>query len=79
MKYIGEEFNGHTGKTVGGYDGVHGCFSFRDRNGGDTSMLNFAQAFNLQGLILSSFYLFNLFTSLLPSFSTIFILPILLK
>ncbi|XP_070040224.1 uncharacterized protein [Nicotiana tomentosiformis] len=31
----------------GGYDDVHGGFGFGDRNGGGTSLLDFAKAFDL--------------------------------
>ncbi|XP_016466340.1 uncharacterized protein LOC107789089 [Nicotiana tabacum] len=45
--FIGGDFNGHIGATSEGYDDVHGGFSFGDRNGGGTSQLEFARAFNL--------------------------------
>ncbi|XP_070017570.1 uncharacterized protein [Nicotiana sylvestris] len=32
-------FNGHIGRSLGGYDGVHSGFSFGDRNGGCTSLM----------------------------------------
>nr|XP_016440857.1 PREDICTED: craniofacial development protein 2-like [Nicotiana tabacum] len=44
---IREDFNGHIGATSGGYDDVHGGFGFGDTNGGGTSLLDFARAFNL--------------------------------
>nr|XP_009594538.1 craniofacial development protein 2-like [Nicotiana tomentosiformis]XP_016497154.1 PREDICTED: craniofacial development protein 2-like [Nicotiana tabacum] len=45
--FIGGDFNGHIGATSRGYDDVHGGFGFRDRNGGGTSLLDFARAFDL--------------------------------
>ncbi|XP_070040313.1 uncharacterized protein [Nicotiana tomentosiformis] len=45
MLFIGGDFNGHIGSTTGGYGEVHGGFSFGDRNGGVTSLLDFAKAF----------------------------------
>ncbi|XP_070055427.1 uncharacterized protein [Nicotiana tomentosiformis] len=45
--FIGGDFNGHIGSTVGDYSEVHGGFSFRERNGGGTSLLDFAKAFGL--------------------------------
>ncbi|XP_070035068.1 uncharacterized protein [Nicotiana tomentosiformis] len=45
--FIGGGFNGHIGATSGGYDDVHGGFGFRTRNGGGTSLLDFARAFDL--------------------------------
>ncbi|XP_070015097.1 uncharacterized protein [Nicotiana sylvestris] len=45
--FIGGDFNGHIGSTAGGYDGVHGGFGFGERNGGGTSLLDFAKAFGL--------------------------------
>ncbi|XP_070045911.1 uncharacterized protein [Nicotiana tomentosiformis] len=44
---IGGNFNSHIGATSGGYDDVHGGFGFGDRNGGGTSLLDFARAFDL--------------------------------
>ncbi|XP_070001945.1 uncharacterized protein [Nicotiana sylvestris] len=44
---IGDDFNGHTGRSPGGYVGVHGGFGFGDRNGGGTSLLEYAKAFEL--------------------------------
>ncbi|XP_019267775.1 PREDICTED: uncharacterized protein LOC109245046 [Nicotiana attenuata] len=41
------DFNGHIGRSPGGYDGVHGGFDFGDRNGGVTSLLEYAKAFEL--------------------------------
>ncbi|XP_019228557.1 PREDICTED: uncharacterized protein LOC109209697 [Nicotiana attenuata] len=40
-------FQGHIGVTSRGYDHVHGGFGFGDRNGGGTSLLDFARAFDL--------------------------------
>ncbi|XP_019258337.1 PREDICTED: uncharacterized protein LOC109236603 [Nicotiana attenuata] len=45
--FIGGYFNGHIRATLGGYDDVHGSFIFGDRNGGGTSLLDFARAFDL--------------------------------
>nr|XP_016509117.1 PREDICTED: craniofacial development protein 2-like [Nicotiana tabacum] len=46
--FMGGDFNGHIGATSGGgYDDVHGGFGFGDRNGGGTSLLDFARAFDL--------------------------------
>ncbi|XP_070002611.1 uncharacterized protein [Nicotiana sylvestris] len=45
--FIGGDFNGHIGSTAGGYDDVHGGFDFGERNGGGTSLLDFAKAFGL--------------------------------
>ncbi|XP_070045939.1 uncharacterized protein [Nicotiana tomentosiformis] len=44
---IGGDFNDHIGRLPGGYDGVHGGFGFGDRNGGGTSLLEYAKAFEL--------------------------------
>nr|XP_016504330.1 PREDICTED: craniofacial development protein 2-like [Nicotiana tabacum] len=45
--FIGGNFNGHIGSSVGGYTEVHGGFGFGERNGGGTSLLDFAKAFDL--------------------------------
>uniref|UniRef100_A0A1S3YYH7 Craniofacial development protein 2-like n=1 Tax=Nicotiana tabacum TaxID=4097 RepID=A0A1S3YYH7_TOBAC len=45
--FIGEDFNSHIGSTAGVYDEVHGGFGFGERNGGGTSLLDFAKAFGL--------------------------------
>ncbi|XP_070004526.1 uncharacterized protein [Nicotiana sylvestris] len=45
--FIGGDFNGHIGATAGGYGKVHGGFCFVERNGGGTSLLDFAKAFGL--------------------------------
>ncbi|XP_070054680.1 uncharacterized protein [Nicotiana tomentosiformis] len=45
--FIGGDFNGHIGSTAGGYGEVHGGFGFGERNGGGTSLLDFAKAFGL--------------------------------
>ncbi|XP_070026579.1 uncharacterized protein [Nicotiana sylvestris] len=45
--FIGGDFNGHIGAAAGSYGEVHGDFGFRDRNGGGTSLLDFAKAFEL--------------------------------
>nr|XP_016480472.1 PREDICTED: craniofacial development protein 2-like [Nicotiana tabacum] len=41
------DFNGHIGSTAGGYGELHGGFNFGERNGGGTSLLDFAKAFEL--------------------------------
>lgn len=45
--FLGGNFNGHIGTTLGGYNDVHGCFGFGDRNEGGVSFLDFAKAFKL--------------------------------
>ncbi|XP_009596163.1 uncharacterized protein [Nicotiana tomentosiformis] len=45
--FIGGDFNGNIGATSRGYNDVHGGFSFGVRNGGGTSLLDFAKAFDL--------------------------------
>ncbi|XP_070036513.1 uncharacterized protein [Nicotiana tomentosiformis] len=45
--YIGGDFNDHIGVMSRGYDDLHGGFGFGDRNGGGTSLLDFARAFDL--------------------------------
>ncbi|XP_070041421.1 uncharacterized protein [Nicotiana tomentosiformis] len=45
--FIGGDFNGHIGSTAGGYGEVRGGFGFGERNGGGTSLLDFAKAFGL--------------------------------
>jgi len=45
--FIGGDFNGHIGAAAGSYGEVHGGFGFGDRNGGGTSLLDFAKAFEL--------------------------------
>ncbi|XP_049378088.1 uncharacterized protein LOC125842834 [Solanum stenotomum] len=44
---IGGDFNDHIRETFNGFDDVHGGFSFGERNGGGTSLLDFAKAFEL--------------------------------
>ncbi|KAG5607135.1 hypothetical protein H5410_028627 [Solanum commersonii] len=44
---IGGDFNGHIGATSNGFDDVHGGFGFGERNGGGTSLSDFAKAFEL--------------------------------
>ncbi|KAG5632730.1 hypothetical protein H5410_004447 [Solanum commersonii] len=44
---IGGDFNGHIGATSNGFDDVHGGFGFGERNGGGSSLLEFAKAFEL--------------------------------
>ncbi|KAG5631505.1 hypothetical protein H5410_003222 [Solanum commersonii] len=41
------DFNGHIRATSNGFDDVHGGFGFGERNGGGTSLLDFAKAFEL--------------------------------
>nr|XP_009801375.1 PREDICTED: craniofacial development protein 2-like [Nicotiana sylvestris] len=43
--FIGGDFNGHIGANAGGYGEVHGGFGFGERNGGGTTLLDFAKAF----------------------------------
>ncbi|XP_070025781.1 uncharacterized protein LOC142182003 [Nicotiana tabacum] len=45
--FIGGNFNGPIRTTSEGYDDVHDDFGFRVRNGGRTSLLDFAKAFDL--------------------------------
>ncbi|XP_009790636.1 uncharacterized protein [Nicotiana sylvestris] len=46
--FIEGDFNGHIGwGDIWVYDDVHGGFGFRVRNGGGTSLLDFARAFDL--------------------------------
>ncbi|XP_070022239.1 uncharacterized protein [Nicotiana sylvestris] len=45
--FIGGDFNGHIGAAAGSYGKVHGVFGLGDRNGGGTSLLDFAKAFKL--------------------------------
>ncbi|XP_019251074.1 PREDICTED: craniofacial development protein 2-like [Nicotiana attenuata] len=45
--FIGGDFNGHYWSSAGGYTEVHGGFGFGERNGGGTSLLDFAKAFDL--------------------------------
>ncbi|XP_019230033.1 PREDICTED: craniofacial development protein 2-like [Nicotiana attenuata] len=45
--FIGGDFNGHIGSVAGDYGEVHGGFGFGDRNGGGSSLLDFAKAFEL--------------------------------
>ncbi|XP_009773255.1 uncharacterized protein [Nicotiana sylvestris] len=45
--FIGGDFNGHIESTAGGYGEVHEGFGFGERNGGGTSLLDFAKAFGL--------------------------------
>nr|XP_009787313.1 PREDICTED: craniofacial development protein 2-like [Nicotiana sylvestris] len=51
--FIGGDFNGHIGSSVEGYGEVHDGFGFGDRNGGGTSLMDFARAFEL--VIANSF------------------------
>ncbi|KAG5571039.1 hypothetical protein H5410_060805 [Solanum commersonii] len=44
---IGGDFNGHIGAISNGFDDVHGGFGFGERNGGGTSLLDFAKVFEL--------------------------------
>uniref|UniRef100_A0A1S3YDI4 Craniofacial development protein 2-like n=1 Tax=Nicotiana tabacum TaxID=4097 RepID=A0A1S3YDI4_TOBAC len=45
--FIGGNFNGHIGSSASGYGEVHGGFGCGVRNGGGTSLLDFARAFEL--------------------------------
>ncbi|XP_070032934.1 uncharacterized protein [Nicotiana tomentosiformis] len=45
--FIRGDFNGRIGSTAGGYDEMHGGFGFGERNGGGTSLLDFAKALGL--------------------------------
>ncbi|XP_070014727.1 uncharacterized protein [Nicotiana sylvestris] len=45
--FIGGDFNSHIGSSAGDYTEVHGGFGFGERNGGGTSLLDFAKAFDL--------------------------------
>ncbi|XP_070035617.1 uncharacterized protein [Nicotiana tomentosiformis] len=45
--FIGGDFNGYIGSTASGYGEVHEDFGFWERNGGGTSLLDFAKAFGL--------------------------------
>ncbi|XP_070007557.1 uncharacterized protein [Nicotiana sylvestris] len=45
--FIGGDFNGHIGMAAGSYGEVHSGFGFGDRNGGGTSLLDSAKAFDL--------------------------------
>ncbi|XP_016467038.2 uncharacterized protein LOC142173518 [Nicotiana tabacum] len=45
--FIGGDFNGHIGSAADGYGEVQSGFGLGDRNGGGTSMLDFAKAFEL--------------------------------
>ncbi|KAG5597061.1 hypothetical protein H5410_038293 [Solanum commersonii] len=44
---IGGDFNGHIVAISNGFDDAHGGFGFGERNGGGTSLLDFAKAFEL--------------------------------
>uniref|UniRef100_A0A1S3YWF8 Craniofacial development protein 2-like n=1 Tax=Nicotiana tabacum TaxID=4097 RepID=A0A1S3YWF8_TOBAC len=45
--FVEEDFNCHIGSSAGGYTEVHNVFGFGERNGGGTSLLDFAKAFDL--------------------------------
>ncbi|XP_019230030.1 PREDICTED: craniofacial development protein 2-like [Nicotiana attenuata] len=45
--FIGGDFNGHIGASASSYGEVHGGCGFGVRNGGGTSLLDFAKAFEL--------------------------------
>nr|XP_009595639.1 craniofacial development protein 2-like [Nicotiana tomentosiformis] len=45
--FIGGDFNGHIGSTFDGHGVVQGGFGFGVRNGGGTSLLDFAEVFEL--------------------------------
>ncbi|XP_070013701.1 uncharacterized protein [Nicotiana sylvestris] len=53
--FIGGDFNGHIGSSAGSYTEAHGGFGFGEQNGGGTSLLDFAKAFEL--LIANSSFL----------------------
>ncbi|KAG5600776.1 hypothetical protein H5410_032146 [Solanum commersonii] len=44
---IGGDFNGHIRETSSGFNDVHGGFGVGERNGGGTSLLDFAKVFEL--------------------------------
>ncbi|XP_070005981.1 uncharacterized protein [Nicotiana sylvestris] len=46
-EYVVEDFNGRIGSAAGSYGEVHGGFGLEDRNGGGTSLLDLARAFEL--------------------------------
>nr|XP_016468857.1 PREDICTED: craniofacial development protein 2-like [Nicotiana tabacum] len=52
--FIGGDFNGHIGVTSGGYDNIHDGFGLGVRNGGGTSLLDCAKAFDL--VIANSYF-----------------------
>nr|XP_016437949.1 PREDICTED: craniofacial development protein 2-like [Nicotiana tabacum] len=45
--FVGGDFNGHIGSSAVGYTEVHGGYGVGERNGGGTSLLDFAKAFDL--------------------------------
>ncbi|XP_016574444.1 uncharacterized protein LOC107872187 [Capsicum annuum] len=45
--FIGGDFNWHIGSVLGGYNYVHGGFSFEERNEGRASLLDFSSAYEL--------------------------------
>nr|XP_009602533.1 craniofacial development protein 2-like [Nicotiana tomentosiformis] len=45
--FIGRDFNGHICLSAGGFGEVHSGFGLGDRNGGGTSLLDFARTFEL--------------------------------
>nr|XP_016457286.1 PREDICTED: craniofacial development protein 2-like [Nicotiana tabacum] len=45
--FIGGDFNGRIGSAAGSYGKVHGGFGLGDKNGGGTSLLDLARAFEL--------------------------------
>nr|XP_009789322.1 PREDICTED: craniofacial development protein 2-like [Nicotiana sylvestris] len=45
--FIGGDFNGRIGSAAGSYAKVHGGFGLGDKNGGGTSLLDLARAFEL--------------------------------
>ncbi|XP_047268086.1 uncharacterized protein LOC124898487 [Capsicum annuum] len=45
--FIGEDFNGHIGSLMRGYNDVHGDFNFGEKNEGGASLLDFSRAFGL--------------------------------
>ncbi|XP_070017704.1 uncharacterized protein [Nicotiana sylvestris] len=45
--FVGGDFNSHIGSSAVGYTEVHGGYGIGERNGGGTSLLDFAKAFDL--------------------------------
>ncbi|XP_070022408.1 uncharacterized protein [Nicotiana sylvestris] len=53
--FIGRDFNGYIGSSASDYGEVHGGFGIGDRDGGGTSLLDLARAFEL--VIVNSIFL----------------------
>jgi len=47
MVVVGGDLNGHVGASVGGYEGVHGGYGFRDRNVSGERILEFCDAVDM--------------------------------